>query len=226
MLLAGTNYSELSRVSSASADSRPERRFSDLPPTRLGKPPTAQLREYGQAYLGHAATADVFVRAMHGRVPNQNRSRRDSVMSNAGGDENYITIPQSDNDHVVIRARVVPRSKERKPFLIQRRFSKADIEASRPTAAEETKGGEKERSERSDADLAKGDEGAEIESKKKGAAKVAPEGLASTPSPQTASAVISPPPQKETPERSPIVPKRMVMPIRKSHLTALSLTAL
>ncbi|KFY03451.1 hypothetical protein O988_01460 [Pseudogymnoascus sp. VKM F-3808] len=217
MLLAGTNRSELSRASSASADSRPERRFSDLPPTRLGKPPPAQLREYGQAYLGHAATADVFVRAMHGRVPNQNRSRRDSVMSSSGEDENYITIPQSDNDHVVIRARVVPRSKERKPFLIQRRFSKADIEASRPTAAEETKGGKKEMSERSDAALAKGGEGAEIESKKKGAAKVAPEGLASTPSPQTAPAVMSPPPQKETPEPSPIGPKRRVMPIHMDY---------
>lgn len=223
MLLAGTNRSELSRTRSVSADSRnhrPERRFSDLPPRRLGKPPPGRLREYGNAFLGNAATADVFVRAMHSRVPNQNKGRRDSVMSNTGDDENYITIPQSDCYHVVIRARVIPYSKERKPFLIQRRFSKADIEASRPTMAGEAKGKQKENNEKSDAGSANGDEGAENESEKKEAVQVAPEEPASTSNPQTAPAS----PQKETPEPAAIGPKRRVMPIRKSHLAALSLT--
>lgn len=227
MLLAGTNRSELSRARSVSADSRNhhrERRFSELPPRRLGKPPPGRLREYGNAFLGNAATAHVFVRAMHSRVPNQNKGRRDSVMSNTGDDENYITIPQSDSGHVVIRARVIPYSKGRKPFLIQRRFSKADIEASRPTTAEEAKGEQNENNEKSVAGSAKGDEGAENESEKKAAVQVAPEEPASTPSLQTATAAKSPSPQKETPEPAAIGPKRRVIPIRKSHLAALSLT--
>lgn len=145
-------------------------------------------------------------------------------MSNTGDDDNYITIPQSDSDHVVIRARVVPYSKERKPFLIQRRFSKADIEASRPTTMEEAKGDEKENNEKPDTGSAKGDEGAKNEREKKAAVQVAPEEPASTPSPQTAPAAKSPSPQKETPEPAAIGPKRRVMPIRKSHLAALSLT--
>ncbi|KFY89065.1 hypothetical protein V500_05963 [Pseudogymnoascus sp. VKM F-4518 (FW-2643)] len=220
MLLAGTNRSELSRARSVSVDSRnhrPERRFSDLPPRRLGKPPPGRLREYGNAFLGNAATADVFVRAMHSRVPNQNKGRRDSVMSNTGDDENYITIPQSDSGHVVIRARVIPYSKERKPFLIQRRFSKADIEASRPTTAEQAKGEQKENNEKSDAGSAKGDEGAENESEKRAAVQVAPEGPASTPSPQTAPAAKSPSPQKETPEPAAIGPKKRVMLIHMDY---------
>lgn len=220
MLLAGTNRSELSRASRASADSRdhcPERRSSDHPPRRLDKPPPGRLREYGQAYLANAASADVFVRAMHSRVPNQCRERRDSVMSNTGDYENYITIPQSDSDHVVIRARVVPYSKERKPFLIQRRFSKADIEASRPTTAEDARDAGEERNGKADAPSTKGDKGAKNESKEKEPVKVAPKEPASTPSPQPPPSAMSPPPQNKTPEPTATGPKRRVMPIRKSH---------
>ncbi|KFZ00712.1 hypothetical protein V501_10532 [Pseudogymnoascus sp. VKM F-4519 (FW-2642)] len=213
MLLAGTNSSELSRASSVSADSREHRPNPDLPPRRLGKPPPGRLREYGHVYLGNAASADVFVRAMHSRVPNQNKGRRESVMSNTGEDENYITIPQSDSDHVVIRARVVPYSKERKPFLIQRRFSKAAIKASRPTTTKETKGEEKEK-ETADA---KEDERAENDSEKKATAQVAPEEPASTPSPQPAPASKSSTPEKETPEPRAAGPRRRVMPIHMDY---------
>ncbi|OBT90298.1 hypothetical protein VE02_03355 [Pseudogymnoascus sp. 03VT05] len=218
MLLAGTNHSELSRASSVSADSREHRPNPDLPPRQLGKPPPGRLREYGHVYLGNAASADVFVRAMHSRVPNQNKGRRASVMSSNGEDENYITIPQSDSDHIVIRARVVPYSKDRKPFLIQRRFSKADIEASRPTTTKETKGEEKEK-EKPDAGSAKEDEGAENESEKKAAAQVALEESASTPSPQPASAAKSSPPEKEKerPEPTAAGPRRRVMPIHMDY---------
>jgi hypothetical protein len=144
-------------------------------------------------------------------------------MSSTGEDENYITIPQSDSDHVVIRARVVPLSKERKPFLIQRRFSKADIEASRPTTTGETKGQEKEK-EKPDAGSAKEDEGAESDSEKKAAAQVAPEEPASMPSPQPAPAAKSSSPEKETAKSTAAGPRRRVMPIRKFYLVALSLT--
>ncbi|KFY31672.1 hypothetical protein V493_00901 [Pseudogymnoascus sp. VKM F-4281 (FW-2241)] len=224
MLLAGTNRSELSRVSSVSADSRdnrPERRFSNLPSKRLSKPPLGRLREYGHAYPGNVAIADVFVRAMHSRVPNQTKGRRDSVMSNTGDDENYITIPQSDSDHVVIRARVIPYLKERKPFLIQRRFSKADIEASRTTMTEEAKGKEKEKSGKSDTGSESGDRGAKNESEKEAAAHVTPEESAS---PQQAPAEKRSPPEKETAEPTATLPKRRVMAIRKSRFGALSLT--
>ncbi|KFY15940.1 hypothetical protein V492_01666 [Pseudogymnoascus sp. VKM F-4246] len=223
MLLAGTNRSELSRASGVSTDSRDhrsERSYSGLPTRRLGKPPPGRLREFGHIYLGHVGSADVFIRATHSRVPNQNKERRDSVMSNNGEDEDYITIPQSDNDHVVIRARVVPYGKERKPFLIQRRFSKADIEASRPTTAEEPKGKEQETSKKDEAGSEKGDEGAEGENGSKAALETAPEEPASTPSPQTAAAAMSPPPPKETTEPVTTVttgPKRRVMPIHMDY---------
>ncbi|OBT55246.1 hypothetical protein VE04_04725 [Pseudogymnoascus sp. 24MN13] len=214
MILAGTNSSELSRASSVSADSREHRPNPDLPPRRLGERPPRRLREYGHVYLGNAASADVFVRAMHSRVPNQNKGRRESLMSNTGEDENYITIPQSDSDHVVIRARVVPYSKERKPFLIQRRFSKADVGASRSTTTKETKGEEKEKVT---AD-AKEDERAENDGEKKATAQVAPEEPASTPSPQPAPASKSLTPEKETPEPRAAGPRRRVMPIHMDYV--------
>ncbi|OBT67055.1 hypothetical protein VE03_04542 [Pseudogymnoascus sp. 23342-1-I1] len=222
MLLAGTSTkrSELSRASSVSADSRDHRsepRSSNIPSRRLGKPPPGRLREYGHVYLGNVASADIFVRAMHSRVRSQNKGRRESVMSNNGDDDNYITIPQSDSDHVVIRARVVPFSKERKPFLIQRRFSKADIEASRPPAAEKSKEEREEKNGKSNAGSTKGDEGAENESQKKSALQVAPEEPASTPSPQPAPAAESLSPQKETPEPTATGPKRRVMPIHRDY---------
>lgn len=219
MLLAGTNRSELSRASSVSADSREHCPNPDLSPRRLGKPPPGRLREYGHVYLGNAASADVIVRAMHSRVPNQNKGRRDSVVSSTAEDENYITIPQSDSDHVVIRARVVPYSKERKPFLIQRRFRKADIEASRPTTTGETKGEDKEKP---DAGSPKEDEGAKSEREKKAAAQVAPEEPSSTPSPQPAPPAKSSSPEKETAKPISAGPRRRVMPIRKFYLVALS----
>lgn len=218
MLLAGTNRGELSRASSVSSDSRdhqPEHHFSDLPPRRQGKPPPERLREYGYAYLGNAATADAFVRAMHSRVSNQNRNRRDSVMSSTGEDENYITIPQSDSDHVVIRARIVPCSKERKPFLIQRRFSKADIEASRPIK-EETTRDKNEKREKYDADSRKVDECGEDESEKMAPAQLTPEEPSSTPSPQTSPAAKPSSPEKEIPEPTATGLNKRVMPIRKS----------
>ncbi|KFY12480.1 hypothetical protein V491_06785, partial [Pseudogymnoascus sp. VKM F-3775] len=173
----------------------------------------------GHAYQRNAATADVFVRAMYSRVSNRNKNRRDSVMPNTGEDGNYITIPQSDSDHIVIRARVVPYSMERKPFLIQRRFSKADMEASRPIMkdeeeAEEDKSG---RSEKSDGDSGKVGERGKGESEEKSPAQVTPEEPSSTPGPQTSPRAKPSSPEKETPEPTATGLKKRVMPIHMDY---------
>jgi hypothetical protein len=146
MLLDGVNRSELSRLGSVVTEAKPgpDRRPSEQSFVPLGKPPFDRLREWGNAYLGNASTADVFVRALHirqnGNVKEKERERCDSVISNKSDDG--LAVPQSDDDHVVIRARVLPRSKQRKPFLIQRRFNKADLRAASPAKTEDVKGEE------------------------------------------------------------------------------------
>lgn len=145
ILLAGINRNELSRLGSIVAEtmSGPDRRPSEQPVVTLGKPPPGRLREWGYAYLGNAKTADVFVRAMHIRPTGKDTERRDSVMSNKSEEDDSIVVPQSDEDHFVIRARVFPRSKQRKPFLIQRRFNKSDLHRGSPVKTEQTKGEDK-----------------------------------------------------------------------------------
>jgi hypothetical protein len=215
MLLAGVNRGELSRLGSVVSEAKPgpDRRPSEQSFIPLGKPPHDRLREWGYAYLGNASTADVFVRALHIRqnrnVKEKEKERRDSVISNTS--DNGLAVPQSDDDHVVIRARVLPRSKERKPFLIQRRFNKADLRAASTPKTEEEKGEGK--SDKSDS---------EKEEKRKEKNKDEMLGIEmqhprskSTPSPRL-TPLHSPKPSEGKEKAAPIVDsKRRVMPIRK-----------
>ncbi|KAH8753950.1 hypothetical protein BGZ57DRAFT_945087 [Hyaloscypha finlandica] len=66
------------------------------------------LRDWGHAYLGNSETADAFVHAMSLRRPSLEAKDEFQVWS---------------ADVVTIRARVLPKAKERKPFLIQRQFN-------------------------------------------------------------------------------------------------------
>jgi hypothetical protein len=228
ILLAGTTNTELTRARSHSHSSTPmdfysrppKRRLSDLPPRRQVKPSQDQLRIGGYAHLGNVATADVFVRALHSRPPTEDR-RRDSVMS--GTDDGRITVPRSDNDHIVIRARVVPISKGRRPFLIQRRFSKADIEAARPapTAVEaQTNRDREENNDKSESEPANRAEGSKSERAHRQDSLVQ---LASTSSPQPKAAPALPLPQKRKDKVAPTVDhrNRKLMPIRKHTRSAL-----
>lgn len=76
------------------------------------------LRDWGHAYLGKSATADAFVNAVSLRRPSLVVLQDDSKCA-----------PSS---QVTIRARITPRAKERKPFLIQRQFDIEELRASIP----------------------------------------------------------------------------------------------
>lgn len=218
ILLAGINRNELSRLGSIVAEtmSGPDRRPSEQPVVTLGKPPPGRLREWGYAYLGNAKTADVFVRAMHIRPTGKDTERRDSVMSNKSEEDDSIVVPQSDEDHFVIRARVFPRSKQRKPFLIQRRFNKADLHRGSPVKAEQTKGEDK----CGKSDSGSGKEEGRTEESSDQMPGVEPSHPTSkrTPSPQPTPSLPPKPPGKALP---PIVDsKKRVMPIRKFRFLA------
>jgi hypothetical protein len=79
------------------------------------------LREWGFAYLGNIATADAFVSAVSLRRPSLALVKEESVQ-----------IKSESLGMVTIRARVLPRAKERHPFLIQRQFDIEDLRASIP----------------------------------------------------------------------------------------------
>jgi hypothetical protein len=100
------------------------------------KPPQDRLRQWGNIYVGNAATADVFVRAVP--LPGNGKSRRKPNTtdgdSTAEMSEDMATM-KSDEEYVVIRARVSPRAKERKAFLVQRRFKLSELQSSVATAS-------------------------------------------------------------------------------------------
>ena len=128
MLLDNLPSSEACRLGSAVTTSSPmvERRAS-LP----AKPPKGRLREFGHLYLGNIPTSDVLVKALHIRKVEQ-IGRRDSVMSNHSDmDSDEINVPMvgQDAEHIMLRARVIPCARERKPFMIQRRLNKSDLKA-------------------------------------------------------------------------------------------------
>lgn len=81
-----------------------------------------RLRDWGFVYLGNVATADALVNPMSLRRP-----------SLAIVDEEHGRGPNV----VTIRARVIPKSKARKPLLIQKDF---DIEGLRASIEQSTKG--------------------------------------------------------------------------------------
>ena len=136
ILLDGVTAPEVSQLGSAvspsSSSAVAERRPSyvhfvnSLP----SKPPKDRLKEFGPLYLGHILTSDVFVRALHIRKPED--GRRDSVVSSCGdveGEEMNVPKVGEDQEHFMLRARIIPCAKERKPFLIQRRLNKSDWKA-------------------------------------------------------------------------------------------------
>jgi hypothetical protein len=122
----GSSLSELARLSSVVSKKGSLQR--DRLAQTIGKIPTEythfRLREWGPVYLGNVATADVFVRAMH-----LQKSHRGLSLDSGRSSEklqNRISPTGFSSKEITVRARVHPKAKERKPFLIQRRF---DIQA-------------------------------------------------------------------------------------------------
>lgn len=77
------------------------------------------LRDWGLAYLGNGSTADAFVNAVSLKRPSLSLAEEDAYQVKSS----YL---------VTIRARVLPRAKERKPFLVQRQFDIDELRASIP----------------------------------------------------------------------------------------------
>jgi len=73
------------------------------------------LREWGYAYLGNITTADVFINAVSLRRPSLALMKEEKVDKN------------SSSNLVTIRARVLPKEKERKPFLIQKELDVEEL---------------------------------------------------------------------------------------------------
>jgi hypothetical protein len=77
------------------------------------------LKDWGYAYLGNGSTADAFVNSVH--------LKRPSLLS-AESDQSQV-----ESSHLVtIRARILPRGKDKKPFLIQRQCDINGLRASIP----------------------------------------------------------------------------------------------
>lgn len=74
------------------------------------------LRDWGYAYLGNPGTADAFINAVSLRRPSLAVTKDDFQVKSA--------------ETVTIRARVLPKAKERKPFLLQRRFNIDELRSS------------------------------------------------------------------------------------------------
>ncbi len=132
-LLRGVEGTELARLGGIVA------RRKSLPRPRMGSKFSERtpiehtrnrLREWSLAYLGNVVTADVFVRAVNLRRAGQvtlsiKGSPSDQQIETDGkpiGAKEYIR-PKSDKTDITVRARVLPRAKERKPFLLQRHFN-------------------------------------------------------------------------------------------------------
>jgi hypothetical protein len=145
-LLSGIDRNELATLGSVVTESE-----AVLP--KLGnKIPTEytynRLREWGHVYFGNTATADAFVTAVHLRKSShvdrdrktQTQCQQPELWDNSDDAVNsrveQLRQPSAtDNQEkesiscdlvkrdLVIRARIIPIAKERKPFLIQRRFN-------------------------------------------------------------------------------------------------------
>ncbi|RDL42353.1 uncharacterized protein BP5553_02332 [Venustampulla echinocandica] len=81
-----------------------------------------RLRDWGSVYLGNVATADVFVNAVSLRLP-----------SMTSVSEEEAEAKSASSNLVTIRARVLPKAKERKPFIIQRQFDIDELRKSIPS---------------------------------------------------------------------------------------------
>jgi len=76
-----------------------------------------RLRDWGSVYLGNIATADAFINAVSLRRPSLALAKEEEEKA---------------SNLVKILARVVPKSKERKPFLIQKDFDVEGLRAAMP----------------------------------------------------------------------------------------------
>ncbi|PMD37870.1 hypothetical protein L207DRAFT_530830 [Hyaloscypha variabilis F] len=76
------------------------------------------LRDWGYAYLGNSGTADAFTNAVSLRQPSLAVTREEFQIRPA--------------ELVTIRARVLPKGNERKPFLLQRQFNIEELRSSIP----------------------------------------------------------------------------------------------
>lgn len=95
-----------------------------------------RLRAWGPAYLGNAAVADIYVKAVQLRRLDQAEKSSQFEPSEQGrppekSDDSAEGIVSTTNSRdITVRARVLPRAKERKPFLIQRRINLDEMRAS------------------------------------------------------------------------------------------------
>ncbi|KAL3425134.1 hypothetical protein PVAG01_04415 [Phlyctema vagabunda] len=80
-----------------------------------------RLRTWGNTYLGNTATADAYVNAVSLRRPSLALTK-DGIREGAGPTSRLTAF----------RARVTPRDKDRKPFLIQKQLDIEDLRAAIP----------------------------------------------------------------------------------------------
>ncbi|RDW87808.1 hypothetical protein BP5796_03502 [Coleophoma crateriformis] len=115
-----TKQSDLMKVSKIATRTAP----SDGTPTTtevLGPIPFQythdRLRTWGHTYLGNTATADAFINVVHLRRPS------------------LALLKEGNNvvsSNTTIRARVIPKDRERKPFLIQKQFDVEELRSNIP----------------------------------------------------------------------------------------------
>lgn len=126
-LLAGISESERATLGRVV-----DRRRTSVQPDMITQPVSREpaddthrrLRHWGPAYLGNIGTSDVLVRAMHLVQPVM-KGPPSSTNSNIHGVRDMVSISSDatkSGAEIVVRARVTPSTKDRKPFLIQRRF--------------------------------------------------------------------------------------------------------
>jgi hypothetical protein len=103
----------------------------------------AHLQRWGHAYLGSVSTADAFVKAVHLRSAGDKSSKspaaKESRSSGEPDPSKEGARPTEQSEDVVIRARVTPKAKERKPFLLQRRFNIEELRVTIPSSVSATK---------------------------------------------------------------------------------------
>ncbi|KAI9744592.1 MAG: hypothetical protein M1818_002121 [Claussenomyces sp. TS43310] len=127
-LLDGVNGGELERLGNVVAR-RNSMLLTDVIAQASGKVPFEytheRLRQWGQVYLGNVCTADVFVRALYLR-----RSGEIKLFDRKLAGSSHTALEGKMSESITVRARVTPRAKERKPFLMQRKFNVEELRAS------------------------------------------------------------------------------------------------
>jgi hypothetical protein len=152
-LLSGASQPELTTLTTTTTTVHKPSRLSQEASTPdedgtkvISKSPSVhtptQLRQWGNVYLGDSATADAFVRAVPIR-------RVSTCTEHMGSDNTLIKNGEDESEEaegskadeatgadkgkgMVIRARIVPRAKDRKPFVIQRSFDLDELKRNAP----------------------------------------------------------------------------------------------